>query len=165
MNDRRRVIELDQLRMTDLAQVGGKNASLGEMIGQLAAQGLRVPGGFATTAFAFREFIDAAGLAPRIECALAALDVDDVGALSRTGAELRRWIERAALPDALVADIAASVCTTERGQPRHHGRGALFRNRRGPTRSLVRWATGNIPQYQWLGQCSQRHKEGIRVAL
>ena len=117
MNDRRRVIELDQLRMTDLAQVGGKNASLGEMIGQLAAQGVRVPGGFATTAFAFREFIDAAELAPRIESALAALDVDDVGALSRTGAELRGWIESAALPDALVADIAASYARLSADNP------------------------------------------------
>ena len=117
MNDRRRVIELDQLRMTDLAQVGGKNASLGEMIGQLAAQGVRVPGGFATTAFAFREFIDAAGLAPRIESALASLDVDSVGALAQTGAELRGWIESASLPDALIADITASYARLNGDNP------------------------------------------------
>jgi pyruvate,water dikinase len=108
MNDRRRVIQLDQLRMSDLAQVGGKNASLGEMIGELAGQGVRVPGGFATTAFAFREFIEAAGLATRIESALAGLDVEDVGALTRVGADLRGWIESASLPQALVAEVAAA---------------------------------------------------------
>jgi pyruvate, water dikinase len=108
MSDQRRVIWLDQLRLSDLAQVGGKNASLGEMIGQLAGQGVRVPGGFATTAFAFREFITAAGLAGKIQAALAALDVDDVGALTRAGAELRGWIEAAPLPEALVAEVTAA---------------------------------------------------------
>src|SRR5207249_2203024 len=108
MTDRRRIIQLDQLRMADLAQVGGKNASLGEMISQLAGQGVRVPGGFATTAFAFREFIEAAGLAARIESALGDLDVDDVGALARVGADLRGWIEAASLPEALVAEVAAA---------------------------------------------------------
>ena len=154
MNDRRRVIELDQLRMTDLAQVGGKNASLGEMIGQLAAQGVRVPGGFATTAFAFREFIDAAGLAPRIESALAALDVDDVGALSRTGAELRGWIESRRATGCARRRHRGVVRTAECRQPGHHGRGALFRHRGGPARGLFRRAAGNISKYQWLGQCS-----------
>jgi pyruvate,water dikinase len=84
-NEHRRVIWLDRLRMTDLALVGGKNASLGEMIGELHAQGIRVPGGFATTAFAFREFLEQDGLATRIDRALAKLDVDDVTALARTG--------------------------------------------------------------------------------
>ncbi len=117
MNDRRRVIRLDQLGMGDLAQVGGKNASLGEMIGQLAAKGVRVPGGFATTAFAFREFIDAAGLAARIDAALAGLDIDDVNALARTGAELRGWIEAAPLPDQLVAEVAAEYAALNRESP------------------------------------------------
>ena len=117
MNERRRVIQLDQLRMSDLAQVGGKNASLGEMIGELAAQGVRVPGGFATTAFAFQEFIEAAGLARRIEGALAGLDVDDVAKLAQVGAELRGWIENAPLPDALVAEIAASYARLNADNP------------------------------------------------
>ena len=117
MNDRRRVIQLDQLRMADLAQVGGKNASLGEMIGQLAGQGVRVPGGFATTAFAFREFIDAAGLAARIESALAALDVDDVAELARVGSELRGWIESAPLPPELIAEVAAAYAHLNAGSP------------------------------------------------
>ena len=117
MSDQRRVMRLDQLRMSDLAQVGGKNASLGEMIGQLSGQGVRVPGGFATTAFAFREFIDAAGLAGKIDAALATLDVDDVGALTRVGAELRGWIEAAMLPDALVAEVTAAYAKLDAGSP------------------------------------------------
>ncbi len=117
MNDHRRVIQLDQLRMSDLAQVGGKNASLGEMIGQLAARGVRVPGGFATTAFAFREFIDAAGLASRIESTLAGLDVEDVGALARVGSTLRGWIEAGPLPAALVTEVAASYAQLNAGNP------------------------------------------------
>ena len=70
-----RVIPLERLRMRDLAQVGGKNASLGEMIGELSAAGIRVPGGFATTSDAFREFMQHNGLASRIEDAMKDLDV------------------------------------------------------------------------------------------
>ncbi len=75
-----RVIPFERVRMRDLAQVGGKNASLGEMIGELASAGIRVPGGFATTADAFREFLQHDGLAARIEGAVSSLDVADVGA-------------------------------------------------------------------------------------
>jgi pyruvate,water dikinase len=107
-NEHRRVIWLDRLRMTDLALVGGKNASLGEMIGELHAQGIRVPGGFATTAFAFREFLEQDGLATRIDRALSTLDVDDVAALSHTGAEIRGWVSGAALPAKLEAEIGAA---------------------------------------------------------
>src|SRR6187401_1033606 len=78
-----RVIPLERVRMRDLAQVGGKNASLGEMIGDLSAAGIRVPGGFATTADAFREFLAQDDLASRIEGALATVNVDDVRALAR----------------------------------------------------------------------------------
>src|SRR6185312_4910296 len=76
------VLWLDQLRMTDLAKVGGKNASLGEMIGNLAKLGVSVPGGFATTADAFREYLEKSGLADRIQKRLASLDVEDVNALA-----------------------------------------------------------------------------------
>ena len=99
MDDQRRVILLDRLRMSDLAQVGGKNASLGEMIGHLAANGVRVPGGLATTAFAFRELLQTGGLKSRIEKTLAGLDIDDVAALARVGAELRSWIIATPLAD------------------------------------------------------------------
>ncbi len=100
-----RVIPFERVRMRDLPQVGGKNASLGEMIGELGAAGIRVPGGFATTADAFREFLRQDGLAQRIERELASLDVDDVRALTRAGAAVRAWIAAAPLPRALVAEI------------------------------------------------------------
>jgi len=86
------VVPFEQLRMTDVEVVGGKNASLGEMISQLAASGVRVPAGFATTAHAYRLFLTHNGLAKRIEDRLATLDTDDVRALAQTGAEIRRWV-------------------------------------------------------------------------
>ena len=86
------VIPFEKLRMTDVDQVGGKNSSLGEMISQLADTGVRVPGGFATTAHAYREFLAQSGLDKKINDTLDALDVDDVNALVKTGAEIRQWI-------------------------------------------------------------------------
>ena len=86
------VIWFENLRMTDVEQVGGKNASLGEMISQLAEKGVRVPGGFATTAEAYRAFLSHNGLNERISAALAELDVDDVVELARVGAQIRQWI-------------------------------------------------------------------------
>ncbi|RJF95412.1 phosphoenolpyruvate synthase [Noviherbaspirillum saxi] len=91
------VASFENLRMTDVESVGGKNASLGEMISQLAGAGVRVPGGFATTAQAFRDFLDhsvngGATLAQRIADRLASLNVDDVRALAQAGAEIRQWI-------------------------------------------------------------------------
>src|SRR5262252_806556 len=92
------VVRFEDLRMTDVPRVGGKNASLGEMIGHLSASGIRVPGGFATTAGAYREFLAGAGLRDRIEGRLKALNPDDVEALARCGAEIRQWIIEAPLP-------------------------------------------------------------------
>jgi len=86
------ILPLETLRMTDVEQVGGKNASLGEMISQLAASGVRVPGGFATTAHAFRVFLAHNGLTERIRDRLASLNSDDVTALASCGAEIRSWI-------------------------------------------------------------------------
>lgn len=86
------VLWLDHLRLSDLSKVGGKNASLGEMIGNLAKLGVSVPGGFATTAFAFQQFIAQSGLADRIQKKLATLDVDDVDALTKAGGEIRSWV-------------------------------------------------------------------------
>ena len=108
MAEQKRVIWLDGLRMSDIEQVGGKNASLGEMIARLGADGVRVPGGFATTASAFREFLAETGLNERIAGALAGLDVDDVARLARVGAEIRGWIVGAPLPATLKAEIDAA---------------------------------------------------------
>ncbi|MGC4080208.1 MAG: phosphoenolpyruvate synthase [Rubrivivax sp.] len=101
------VVPFEQLRMTDVEVVGGKNASLGEMISQLAATGVRVPGGFATTAHAFRLFLRHGGLAERIEARLATLDTDDVRALAEAGAEIRRWIVETPFPAELESAIRA----------------------------------------------------------
>src|SRR5438445_12068555 len=95
------VVNFDRLGMRDIEQVGGKNASLGEMIVQLSKAGIRVPGGFATTADAFREFLDGSALAGRIEARLKGLDADDVEALGRCGAEIRGWITSTPFPKQL----------------------------------------------------------------
>ena len=86
------VVSFEQLRMTDVDSVGGKNASLGEMISQLAGAGVRVPGGFATTAEAFRDFLKSTGLDERINRRLDVLNADDVRELAEAGAEIRQWV-------------------------------------------------------------------------
>ena len=96
---------LKDLRMSDLPQVGGKNASLGEMIGGLAAAGIRVPGGFATTADAYREFLSAHGLDQRIAKRIAGLQSTDVEALARCGAEIRGWIAAAPFPEEIEKSV------------------------------------------------------------
>jgi pyruvate,water dikinase len=96
---------LKDLRMSDLPQVGGKNASLGEMIGGLTQAGIRVPGGFATTADAYREFLQAGGLAERIARRLAQLPQGDVEALATCGAEIRSWILSTPFPARIEHDI------------------------------------------------------------
>ena len=100
----RYVIPFQELRMSDVESVGGKNASLGEMISQLPSS-VRVPGGFATTAEAYREFLAHQGLADKINSALDALDVDDVDALARTGAQIRQWIIDLPFPARLEEEI------------------------------------------------------------
>ena len=95
------VIWFENLRMTDVDSVGGKNASLGEMISQLTEKGVRVPGGFATTAEAYRAFLAHNGLNERISQALAGLDVSDVTELARVGKEIRRWILETPFPEEL----------------------------------------------------------------
>ena len=117
MRDQQRVIHFDHLRMGDVEQVGGKNASLGEMISQLAQAGIRVPGGFATTAHAFREFLSHNGLATRIADRLRGLDIDDVSALARAGSDIRGWVSAAALPPALATAIGAAYVALEAGAP------------------------------------------------
>jgi len=101
----RYVIPFSELRMTDVGSVGGKNASLGEMLSQLTEEGIRVPDGFATSAEAFREFLGGANLVEKINARLDALDIDDVKTLAATGAEIRRWVEEAPFPAALESEI------------------------------------------------------------
>ncbi len=99
------VIPFEKLRMNDVEQVGGKNSSLGEMISQLADSGVRVPGGFATTAQAYRDFLAQSGLDNKINAALDALDVEDVNALAVCGAEIRQWIMETPFPMELTIAI------------------------------------------------------------
>jgi pyruvate,water dikinase len=115
--EQQRVIWFDHLRMSDVERVGGKNASLGEMIGQLAASGIRVPGGFATTAFAYREFLRADGLADRIDQALSGLDIGDIAALARVGAQIRNWIGAATLPPALAHEVETAYARLSADTP------------------------------------------------
>lgn len=113
------VLWLNDLRLTDLAQVGGKNSSLGEMIGELSALGVSVPGGFATTADAFKAFIAHNDLHARIYDKLATVDVEDVPALTRAGAEIRGWVIDAPLQPELDADIRsayAKLCADAGGE-------------------------------------------------
>ena len=112
------VLWLDRLRLSDLAQVGGKNASLGEMIGHLSELGVSVPGGFATTADAFREFIEQSGLKKRIFDKLATLDIEDVEALAKAGTEIRGWVTETALTprlDSAVRAAYARLCADNGG--------------------------------------------------
>ena len=102
------VIPLRSLRMADVHRVGGKNASLGELLGQLSALGLRVPDGFATTADAYRQFLAQNGLTDRIDAALGTLDVGNLEQLTRTGQQIRAWILGAPLPAPLVEQITAA---------------------------------------------------------
>ena len=107
MNATLNVQPFEQLRNTDVDSVGGKNASLGEMISQLATAGVRVPTGFATTAQAFRDFLHHNNLTERIAARLDGLNVDDVRVLAQVGEEIRSWVIDAPLQPALEADIRA----------------------------------------------------------
>ncbi|MEA3395703.1 MAG: phosphoenolpyruvate synthase [Pseudomonadota bacterium] len=110
------VVPFENLRMTDVEAVGGKNASLGEMISQLP-QGVRVPTGFATTAHAFREFLKHGGLADRINAKLDALDTEDVRALATVGAEIRAMVEAQPFPADLEKAIRDDFAKLSAGNP------------------------------------------------
>ncbi len=107
------ILWLDELGMNDHDKVGGKNSSLGEMIGQLSELGVSVPGGFATTADAFREFLQQSGLDARIQRELEGLDAEDTRALAATGQRVREWIMDTALPDALEQAIRSAYETMQ----------------------------------------------------
>ncbi|MFO0335618.1 MAG: phosphoenolpyruvate synthase [Pseudomonadota bacterium] len=102
------IVPFEKLGMHDVELVGGKNASIGEMIGNLARVGVQVPGGFATTSHAFREFLAQDGLAERINAVLAALDVDDVEKLAATGAQVRDWVLATPFPEQLEREVLAA---------------------------------------------------------
>ena len=110
------VVPFEKLRMNDVEIVGGKNASLGEMISQLP-QGVKVPTGFATTAHAFREFLKADGLTDRINARLDALDTEDVRALAEAGAEIRAMVENQPFPADLEQAIRDEFARLSAGNP------------------------------------------------
>jgi pyruvate,water dikinase len=109
------IVSFEQLRMTDVDSVGGKNASLGEMISQLSDAGVRVPGGFATTAQAFRDFLSGTGLDVRIAERLSSLNPEDVRELALAGGQIRQWIVEAPLPDQLHSDIKKAFALLDAG--------------------------------------------------
>lgn len=112
-----RVIGLEKLGKHDVERVGGKNASLGEMISHLSNAGVSVPGGFATTADAYREFLETSGLKDKIQAALAELNVDDITALTETGAKIRQWIIDAPLGEALEKEVRTAFTALSSGNP------------------------------------------------
>jgi pyruvate, water dikinase len=111
------VVPFEDLRMTDVEVVGGKNASLGEMISQLSATGVRVPGGFATTAHAFRQFLSHGGLDKRINERLNKLNTDDVRALAETGAAIRQLVQDTPFPPDLEKAVRTSFARLTEGNP------------------------------------------------
>ncbi|UNK71293.1 phosphoenolpyruvate synthase [Microbacterium sp. H1-D42] len=111
------ILWFDEVGMADLPQVGGKNASLGEMVSHLSELGVRVPGGFATTADAYRAFLANDGLDTRIREAVEAIDVDDVVQLARVGAAVREWIEQQPLPADIEGDIRTAYTRLVENDP------------------------------------------------
>ncbi len=109
------ILEFDQLTINDVERVGGKNASLGEMIGNLTALGVSVPNGFATTADAYREFLATDGLDKRINARLDALDVNNIADLTSAGADIRKWIIETPFPPAFDASLDAAFTAMQGG--------------------------------------------------
>src|SRR5580658_4850927 len=102
------IIPFEKLKSKDVELVGGKNASLGEMISRLAGLGVTVPGGFATTSHAYRDFLAQAGLGDRIAAALASLDVDDVVRIAAVGQQIRGWMLATPFPRRLQDEVLAA---------------------------------------------------------
>ena len=109
------ILWLHEVEMSDVDRVGGKNASLGEMLRNLTADGsVKVPGGFATTAYAYREFLAFEGLADRINERLGSLDVNDVNKLAETGKTIRQWVMETPFPPAEFPRTCTSYMTGTR---------------------------------------------------
>ncbi|MCZ0928340.1 phosphoenolpyruvate synthase [Vreelandella janggokensis] len=111
------ILWFDQLGMADVERVGGKNASLGEMISNLSGAGVTVPGGFATTAHAYREFLAHEGLNERINQTLARLDVDDVKALAEAGKMIRQWVIDTPLPPTFESELRSAYESLQQRHP------------------------------------------------
>ncbi|MDX2015887.1 MAG: phosphoenolpyruvate synthase [Myxococcaceae bacterium] len=111
------VLPFQALRLSDVEVVGGKNAALGEMLSQLSSKGIRVPDGFATTAEAFRALLRENDLDAKVAARLEGLDVEDVNALSKAGAEIRSWVEHAKLPSRLETEVRAHYEALSKGRP------------------------------------------------
>jgi pyruvate, water dikinase len=112
----RYVIPFDQLGRGDVELVGGKNSSLGEMLRGLSSLGITVPDGFATTATAYRDFLQQGGLAARISKALASLNVEDLAQLARVGRQIRQWMLETPLPERLEQEVLAAWQRLDQGQ-------------------------------------------------
>ena len=112
-----RVIGLEKLGKHDVEIVGGKNSSLGEMISHLANAGVSVPGGFATTAAAYREFLEQSGLNAKISAELKKLNVDDVNALAEAGAKIRQWIVDTPLTAELEKEVRDAFADLSKENP------------------------------------------------
>ena len=136
----------DQLTMNDVAQVGGKNASLGEMISHLAKAGVNVPAGFATTTDAYREFLNGNGLTERINRLLSELNVDDIQALAAAGKTIRGWVLNATLPDTILQAVSQAY-------------EKLATSRLG--RCLVCRTAGNTAQCAGIGSNHRRHQSSV----
>jgi pyruvate,water dikinase len=140
----RYVVPFTRISLRDVAIVGGKNASLGEMLGALTRLGVRIPDGFATTAAAYREFLAQDGLDGRIARELATLDVDDVTALAAAGRRIREWILATPFPAPLEAAVLASLERLDRARP----------DRRAPLAVAVRSSATaeDLPEASFAGQ-------------
>ena len=114
--DPKYVLEFDQLTINDVERVGGKNASLGEMIGNLSGLGVSVPNGFATTADAYREFLATDGLDKRINERLDALDVNNIADLTSAGADIRKWIIETPFPESFNTSLEAAFTQMQGGK-------------------------------------------------
>lgn len=112
------IIWFDKLEVKDVAKVGGKNASLGEMIQHLTKVGLRIPMGFATTASTFRKFLQHNNLHEKIYSLLEKLDIDDVAALAKAGAKIRRWIERGDFTSEFEHEVRAAYAKLSKQHPK-----------------------------------------------
>ena len=110
------VLSFDEVGLADIERVGGKNASIGEMLGSLTQLGVRVPRGFATTASGYRDFLAQGGLAARINAELVTLDVDDVTALAASGARIRKWILETPFAPALQQAVLARWREMDQGR-------------------------------------------------
>ena len=156
----------DDMGMADVATVGGKNASLGEMRRALTPLGIRIPDGFATTADAYRDFMHAADLERVIRGSLADIDIGDIDALQAAGARLRSAILAAPLPPALIQAIRDGYQRLEQ----QYGvncdvAGTQQRHSRGSPRGELRRPAGDISQHPWQGDADRRGQALLRVAL